>query len=389
MAADRGTSIDMPGGPGVRQLNLQAPVTKIAEDIVWLHWVMLIICSVIFIAVFGVMFYSIYAHRQSKGHKAATFHESTAVEIAWTLVPTIIVIGMAAMATKTVVAMKDTTGADITIKATGYQWKWGYDYIKGEGEGIAFYATLATPRDQIEGDNVEARNKNTTYLLEVDNEVVVPINKKVRILTTANDVIHAWWVPAFGVKQDAIPGFIRDTWFKAEQLGTYRGNCAELCGKEHGFMPIVVKVVSDTDYTKWVDGKKKELAAKQDDPNKVWSKEDLMKRGAEVYAKTGACVACHQADGKGNAGAGILPLAGSKFANTSKENVIAILLNGRKNSAMNSFATQLNDIEIAAVTTYVRNTWGNAATDFAAPADVKAARAWDAAKVVTLTAKAN
>ncbi len=238
--------VDSQGGPAVLELNLQTPVTQIAEQIYSIHNLMLIICLVIFVAVFGVMFYSILKHRKSVGHKPATFHESTSVEIAWTIVPFIIVIGMALPATKTVVAMKDTSNSDITIKATGMQWKWGYDYLKGEGEGISFLSTLATPRTQVGSPGVaptEARGDN--YLLEVDNEVVVPVNKKVRLITTANDVIHSWTIPAFGVKQDAIPGYVRDTWFKAEKIGTYRGQCVELCGKEHAFMPIVVKALTD------------------------------------------------------------------------------------------------------------------------------------------------
>ena len=376
---------DMPGGPAVRQLNLQPAVTKIAEDIIWLHWVMLGICTVIFVAVFGVMFYSIYAHRRSKGHKPATFHESTAVEIAWTIVPTIIVVIMAGLATKTVVAMKDTSGADITIKATGYQWKWGYDYIKGEGEGIAFFSTLSTPREQIEDANSKAREDNVHYLLQTDNDVVVPVGKKIRILTTANDVIHAWWVPAFGVKQDAIPGFIRDTWFKAEKTGTFRGNCAELCGKEHGFMPIVVQVVEPAAYAAWVESKKKEMLAKQDDPNKVWDMAGLMDRGAKVYAAN--CVACHQASGKGVPGA-FPALDGAKFVTGPKDNTMAILVNGRQGTAMASFKG-LSDVELAAAATYVRNSWGNKTGDMVAPADIKAARAWDAGKVSQLTAKVN
>ena len=239
---------DLPGGPAVNQLNLHPPVTRIAADQMWLHNFMLIICLAIFVAVFGVMFYSIFKHRKSKGAVSANFHESVKVEIAWTVVPFIIVILMALPATKVVVAMKDTTNADLTIKATGYQWKWGYDYIKGEGEGIGFLATLDTAQRAMsdagkpEGDN---------YLLKVDNPLVVPVNKKVRIITTANDVIHAWMVPAFGVKQDAIPGFVRDTWFKAEKIGDFYGQCAELCGKEHAYMPIHVKVVSAEDYSKW------------------------------------------------------------------------------------------------------------------------------------------
>ena len=269
----------------------------------------MVVCLVIFVAVFGVMFYSVFKHRRSLGHKPATFHESTAVEIAWTVVPFLIVIGMALPATKTVVAMKDTSNADLTIKATGMQWKWGYDYLKGEGEGISFLSNLSTPRSQVGAPGVaptEARGEN--YLMEVDNEVVVPVNKKVRIVLTANDVIHAWTIPAFGVKQDAIPGFVRDTWFKAEKIGTYRGNCVELCGKEHAFMPIVVRVVSDADYSAWVAGKKKEMAALADDPTKVWTIDELKTKGETVYAAN--CVACHQANGKGVPGA-FAPLDGS------------------------------------------------------------------------------
>ncbi|MDB5800774.1 MAG: coxB [Rhodocyclales bacterium] len=233
------------------QYNFQHPVTHLAEDIFGLHMLMFWICVVIFVAVFGVMFYSVFAHRKSKGAVAATFHESTTVEILWTIVPVVILLGMAWPATKTVLAMKDTSNPEITIKATGYQWKWGYDYMQGEGQGISFLSTLSTPRAQID----QGEWKGDNYLLEVDNEVVVPIGKKVRVLLTAQDVIHAWWVPAFGVKQDAIPGFIRDVWFKAEKEGVFRGNCAELCGKDHGFMPIVVRVVSQQAYTEWVAAK--------------------------------------------------------------------------------------------------------------------------------------
>jgi cytochrome c oxidase subunit 2 len=245
--------------------NLAPPVTQIARDIHWLHWMMLIICGVIFVAVFGVMFYSIWAHRKSKGAQPADFHESTKVEVVWTVIPFLIVIGMALPATKTVVAMKDTTNADLTIKVTGYQWKWGYDYLRGEGEGISFLSKLSTPREQIEGK----APKSNTYLIEVDNELVVPVGRKVRVITTANDVIHAWMVPALGVKQDAIPGFVRDTWFRAEKIGTYRGQCAELCGRDHAFMPIVVRVVSQDEYTKWVAEKKAAMAAAADDPGKI------------------------------------------------------------------------------------------------------------------------
>ncbi|MFZ6672850.1 cytochrome c oxidase subunit II [Undibacterium sp. Xuan67W] len=363
--------VDSQGGPAVMQLNLQPPVTQIASQIYSIHNLMLGICLAIFIAVFGVMFYSILKHRKSVGHKAATFHESTAVEIAWTIVPFIIVIAMALPATKTVVAMKDTSNADLTIKATGMQWKWGYDYLKGEGEGISFLSTLSTPRSQVGAPGIaptEARGDN--YLLEVDNEVVVPVNKKVRIITTANDVIHSWTIPAFGVKQDAIPGFVRDTWFKAEKVGTYRGQCVELCGKEHAFMPIVVKVVSEADYKVWVDGKKKEMAAKADDPNKVWTVDELKQRGEKVYAAN--CVACHQATGKGVPGA-FPALDGSAVVNGPKAGQEAILLNGK--NGMPAWKATLSDTEIAAVITYTRNSWTNkAAENIVQPAEVLAAR---------------
>jgi cytochrome c oxidase subunit 2 len=237
--------------------NLQTPASMMATDLYNLHTFLFVLCLVIFVAVFGVMFYSIYAHRKSKGHKAATFHESTAVEVAWTVIPFLIVVVIGVYATPIVIAQKDTANADITIKATGYQWKWGYDYLKGEGEGISFMSTLSTPQDQIRG----LAPKGEHYLSEVDNPGVVPVGKKIRVVTTANDVIHAWMVPAFGVKQDAIPGFVRDTWFKAEKEGTYRGHCAELCGKDHAFMPIVVKVVSAEEYTKWVASQPKAAAA--------------------------------------------------------------------------------------------------------------------------------
>ena len=357
---------DMVGGPAVHQLNFQTPVTAIAADIYLLHNWMIGICVAIFVAVFGVMFYSILKHRKSLGHKSASFHESTSVEIAWTVVPFLIVVLMALPATKTVVAMKDTSNADITIKATGMQWKWGYDYLKGEGEGIAFLSALSTPRDQIHG----SAPKSDNYLLEVDHPLVVPVNKKIRIVTTANDVIHAWGVPAFGVKQDAIPGFVRDTWFKAEKIGTYRGNCYELCGKEHAFMPIVVHVVSDEDYAAWVDGQMKAMAANGDDPNKTWTVAELAVRGEKVYAAN--CVACHQAGGQGVPGA-FPALDGSKMVNGPQDSNIAIMLNGR--NAMPGWKNSLSDTEIAAVITYTRNTWSNKAADnIVQSAEVLAAR---------------
>ena len=340
---------NMPGGPAVNQINFAAPATKIMEQIHGLHIMMLIICAVIFIGVFGVMFYAILKHRKSLGHKSASFHESTTVEIIWTVVPLLIVIGMALPATKTVVAMKDTTNSDITIKVTGYQWKWGYDSIKGEGEGINFLSTLSTSREAI--NNLAP--KSNTYLMEVDNEMVVPVGKKIRLITTANDVIHSWTIPAFGVKQDAIPGFVRDTWFRADQIGTFRGQCSELCGAEHAFMPIVVKVVSPEDYTAWVADKQKAMTAGGEDPAKVYTLEEQKARGEKVYAAN--CAACHQPNGKG---AGAFPaLDGDKVVNGPKAAQFYILLNGK--NAMPKWGGVLSDADIAAVITYTRNAWGN------------------------------
>lgn len=260
---------DLPGGPKRWGLNLQDPVTSIAADQHWIHWFVMWICVAIFVVVFGAMLWSIIHHRKSKGHQASTFHESTAIEIAWTIIPFVIVVALAVPATRMVVLQKDTANADLTVKVTGYQWRWGYDYLNGEGEGISFLSTLATPRDQID-DRLfpgakERREANNEYLLQVDNPLVVPVNKKVRLVITANDVIHAWMVPAFGLKQDAIPGFVRDNWFRAEKIGVYRGQCAELCGKDHAFMPIVVDVRSAEDYSKWVTEQK---AAMQERENK-------------------------------------------------------------------------------------------------------------------------
>ena len=242
---------DLPGGPAVHQLNLPPAVTKIAEEQHALHWMMMFICLGIFIAVFGVMFYSIFKHRKSLGHQPASFHESIKVELAWTIVPFIIVIAMAIPATRTVVAQKDTSNADITIKAPGYQWRWGYEYLSGEGSGINFVSSLDNEHRLISDSGAKGVALDN-YLLKVDHPLVVPVNKKVRVIVTGGDVIHAFAVPAFGIKQDAIPGFVRDTWFRAEKTGDFYGQCQELCGKEHAYMPIHVKVLSQEDYSAWI-----------------------------------------------------------------------------------------------------------------------------------------
>jgi cytochrome c oxidase subunit 2 len=357
---------DLPGGPAVNQLDLHPPASKMAADIITLHNGMLIVCLVIFIAVFGVMFYSIFKHRKSKGHPAANFHESVAVEIAWTVVPFMIVIGMGVAATKTVVAQKDTSNADLTIKATGYQWKWGYDYIKGEGEGIGFLSTLdVTHREMSDSGHPQGDD----YLLKVDNPLVVPVNKKIRMITTANDVIHAWMVPAFAIKQDAIPGFVRDVWFRADRTGDFYGQCAELCGKEHAFMPIHVKVLSDADYSKWVEGKVKEMAAKADDPSKVWVLADLIARGEKVYSAN--CAVCHKPDGTG--GGPIKPLDGSPVVtDADKGKQLQVVLGGTA-KGMPSWK-QLSDTDLAAVVTYTKNNWSNKTGQLVQPSEVVAAR---------------
>lgn len=369
---------DLAGGPSKNQIDLHPPATRIASDVLGLHNFMMILCVVIFLAVFGVMFYSILKHRKSLGHKAAHFHESVAVEIAWTVVPFVIVVVMGLAATKTVVAMKDTSNADLTIKTTGYQWKWGYDYLKGEGEGIGFLSTLDVAQRQMSDAGKPAGDD---YLLKVDNPLVVPVDKKIRIITTAADVIHSWMVPAFAVKQDAIPGFVRDAWFRAEKTGDFYGQCVELCGKEHAYMPIHVKVLSAADYSKWVDGKRKEMAAKADDPSRVWKLEDLMVRGEKLYGAN--CAVCHKPDGKG-AGP-IKALDGSPIVqDADKGKQIAVLLNGAANGAMPSWKA-LSDTEIAAVITYTKNSWSNKTNQLVQPAEVQAVRG---GKVLAVTASA-
>src|SRR3954464_257480 len=330
----------------------QSPGSQLARDIDHLHQYVMWLIIVIFVGVFGFMFYACYAHRKSKGHPAEQFHENTTVELLWTIIPAIILVIIAWPVTKVVIAQKDTSSPDLTIKVTGYQWKWGYDYIKGEGEGISFVSMLATPREQIEGKAPKGEN----YLLEVDKEVVVPVGKKIRVITTAADVIHSWWVPAFSAKQDAIPGFLRDLWFRPEVVGTFRSQCVELRGKEHGFMPIVVRVVSADDYTKWVAQQQQAKTAQAEDPNKKWDDKELVARGEKVYGAN--CIACHQAQGEGTPAMKAPALAGSKVATGPKEAHVDTVLQGRANTAMQSFKA-LGNADLAAVITYERNSWGN------------------------------
>ena len=349
------------------EYNLQPPVTPIGEQIFDLHVYIMWICVVIFVGVFAVMFYSIFAHRKSQGHQAAQFHENTMVEVVWTVIPFLILVFMALPATRTILAMKDTTVPDMTIKVTGYQWKWGYDYID---QGFGFVSNLKTPYTQIYNREIKSEH----YLLEVDQPMVVPVGKRIRVLITAGDVIHSWWVPAFGVKQDAIPGFVRDAWFRVDKPGIYRGQCAELCGKEHGFMPVVVEVLPADQYAAWADAQKKKASSAADDPAKIWDVKELTARGEAVY--TANCAACHQATGKGVPPA-FPPLDGSKIATGPVAAHLDIVLNGvvrnGQATAMVAWKNTLSPTEIAAVVTYERNAWGNHVGDAVQPSQVAAA----------------
>ena len=345
--------------------NLQTPQTPVAQEIFDLHVLIMWVCVAIFVVVFGVMFYAIWKHRKSVGHQPAHFHENTQIEIIWTIIPFAILVAMAIPTTKGILSMRDSSNPDMTVKVTGYQWKWEYDY---PADGIKFYSTLSTPRAQIE--NKEA--KDAHYLLEVDHPLVVPVGKKVRVLITANDVIHSWALPAFGIKQDAIPGYIKDTWFRANEPGTYRGQCTELCGKDHGFMPVVVEVKSQEDYAKWVAEQKAKQAAVTLDPNKTYSMDELKAHGEKVYMTH--CAACHQPTGAGMPP--VFPaLTGSPIATGPIAAHIDIVMNGgKKNPAMPAWAKQLNDVDLAAVITFERNALGNKTGDMVQPAEIKALR---------------
>ena len=356
------------------QYNMREGVTEISRAVYDLHMEILWICVVIGVIVFGAMFYSMFAHRKSKGHKAADFHESTKLEIAWTIVPFIIVIWMAVMATHTLVRMYDTSASDLTIKATGSQWKWHYDYLNYGDKAnlnVGFYSVLATPTEQYDQvKQVYGRPLNENYLLEVDNPVVVPKNKKVRVLLASDDVIHDWWVPDFSVKRDAIPGFINEVWFDAPETGTFRGQCAELCGKGHGFMPIVVKVVEQDEFDAWLAEQQKK-AASGPDMSGFASIDEAMKFGKEVYTSRG-CFGCHGVNGEGGVGA---KLAGSAIATGPVEGHLKFVINGSpKNPMMAAYGNQLTPKELAAVVTYERNSFGNKTGDLVQPADVEKAK---------------
>jgi cytochrome c oxidase subunit 2 len=344
-------------------LNLQPPVTSIAQEIYDLHSLILLICLAIFVSVFGTLFFALFRHRKSLGHAAHHFHENAVVEVVWTIIPFLILGAMAWPATKTILNQKDTRDPDLTIKITGHQWKWEYDYLQ---DGVKFLSLLATPQDQIDNKSP----KDSHYLLEVDEPMVVPVDKKVRLLMTGGDVIHSWWVPALGVKQDAIPGFIRDAWFRANQIGIFRGQCAELCGQGHAFMPIMVEVKSQPDYERWLAAKKGKLALAASSSGKTMGLTELRTLGQKVFA--GNCAACHQLDGKGIPG--VFPaLDGDKVVNGSKADHITTVLQGRLGTPMPAFGPQLSDMDIAAVLTYERNAWSNHA-EAVQPAEVKALR---------------
>ncbi|WP_432215275.1 cytochrome c oxidase subunit II [Vibrio sinaloensis] len=349
--------------------NMTHGVTDISGQVYDLHMLIFYICVAIAVVVFGIMFYSMYHHRKSKGAVAANFHESTKVEVIWTVIPIIILVLMAIPATKTLVAMEDTSQSDLTVKITGSQWKWHYSYFN---ENVEFFSLLATSQKSIDG----LEEKGAHYLLEVDNPLVLPINRKVRFLMTSDDVIHSWWVPDFAVKKDTIPGFINEAWTRIDEPGIYRGQCAELCGRAHGFMPIVVHAMEETQYDQWLADKKAEIEqAKQEAAASLTatlSKQELIDIGMQVYLDR--CAVCHQANGAGIPGA-FPAITGSAVATGDISEHIDVIVNGRAGTAMQAFANQLTDKEIAAVVTYQRNGLGNNTGDVVQAADVNAFKA--------------
>ncbi|RLA17156.1 MAG: cytochrome c oxidase subunit II [Gammaproteobacteria bacterium] len=346
-------------------LNLTQGVTETSQTVFDIHMTLLWICVVIGVGVFGVMIYSIFTHRKSKGAVAAQFHESTTIEIIWTVIPTLLLVVMAIPSTVALIDLEDNSASDMSIQVVGYQWKWQYKYLDEE---LDFFSNLAaSSRDQINSDPTGVDN----YLLEVDNRLVIPAGKKVRFLITANDVIHSWWVPDFGWKQDAIPGFINEAWTRVDEPGIYRGQCTELCGIDHGFMPIVVEVKPQAEYDAWVAEQKSALKAAAASGDREWAMAELMEKGDEVYMRV--CVACHQANGQGIPPA-FPAIAGGAISTGPIKGHLDQAMNGVPGTAMQAFAAQLNDVELAAVVTYQRNAFGNEMGDMVQPADVKAAR---------------
>jgi cytochrome c oxidase subunit 2 len=355
------SALAIASGGEVSQINMSPGVTEVGKKIYDLHMLIFWICMVIGGGVFGVMFYSIIYHRKSKGVTPATFHESTKVEIAWTVVPFFILIGMAFPATTTLLEIYDNDDAELDILVTGYQWKWKYEYLNEDGDNVTFFSNLRTPQSEI----YNSEDKGEHYLLEVDEPLVLPTNTKVRFLVTANDVIHSWWVPALAVKRDAIPGFINETWTRTSEPGVYRGQCAELCGKGHGFMPIVVNVVDKEEYSAWLGNKQAEAAEIKDLMAQTFTLDELMERGEAVYDRS--CLACHGANGEGGVGKAI---AKSAVATGELANHLDIGINGVPGTSMQAFGGQLNDVDMAAVITYQRNAFGNNMGDMVQPIDV-------------------
>lgn len=346
---------------GDNQVNMSPGVTSIGAEIYDLHMLIMIICVVIGIGVFGVMFYSIIYHRKSRGVVPSQFHESTKVEVAWTVVPFLILIGMAVPATSTLLEVYDNDDAELDILITGYQWKWKYEYLDENGENISFFSNLSTPQEEIYNTD----QKGEHYLLEVDEPLVIPVNTKVRFLVTANDVIHSWWVPEIAVKRDAIPGFINETWTKVPQEGIYRGQCTELCGAYHGFMPVVVHAVSREEFDAWMGSKRADKAAQVAASAVDLSLDELMTRGESVY--NSQCLACHGAQGEGGVGKAI---AGSAIALGDVGTHLDIGIKGVAGTAMQAYGSQLSDVDMAAVITYQRNAFGNNTGDVIQPSDV-------------------
>ena len=352
------------------QMNMFRGVTPLSKDMYDLHMVAIAICAIIGVVVFGVMFYSLIHHRKSKGYVPAKFHDNTRLEIVWSIIPFLILVGLAFPATKVLMRLEDSSNSDVTIKVVGYQWKWQYQYLD---QGISYFSNLSTPYSQVQNQEP----KGEWYLLEVDKPLVVPIHKKIRFLVTANDVVHSWWVPELGIKRDAIPGFMHEAWARIEKPGTYRGQCAELCGINHGFMPIVVQAVSEEDFDKWVASQAKvedEYATTKDNAvaQQTMTRAELMKLGKEKYDLI--CAACHKVDGTGLPPM-FPPLKGSSVAvGRPISRHISMILNGVPGTAMQPYQEQLSDKEIAAITTYERNAWENNTDDEVQPADVAKVR---------------
>ncbi len=347
--------------------NLPKGVTPVSQNIYDLHMTIFWVCVGIAVVVFGVMIYSIIFHRKSRGAKASNFHESTAIELIWTLIPLGILIAIAVPATRVLIDLENTDKAEMTVKITGYQWKWQYEYLDN---GVKFFSNLS--KDSRERSEMgKVGDYPDHYLQDVDNRLVLPVNTRIRFLMTSNDVIHSWWVRDLGVKQDANPGFINDAWATIQKPGVYRGQCAELCGKDHGFMPIVVEAKSKEDYAAWVkeqQAKQKAAAAAGD---REWSKDELMVQGQKVYSST--CAGCHGVTGQGIPGT-FPAIAGSKIATGDVKEHINIVMNGKAGTAMQAFGAQLSDSDLAAVITYERNAFGNNTGDLVQPATIKAAR---------------